>query len=66
MSSIKEIPPQKQFLRPQDVALIYSINVRTIHLWTSNGTLPPPRRITKKFIGWERSVLDNFFFNQNT
>jgi len=56
--------PQKEFLRPKDVVKIYSISLPTIHRWIKNGEMPAPRKINQHVIGWQKSVLDTFFFGE--
>lgn len=63
MSSIKEVNPQKQFLRARAVCETYSISKTTLYKWLRQGKFPQPIRLSPRLVGWDKSVLDDFFFN---
>lgn len=51
----------KHFIRPSDFQNIYGISRGTVFNWMKNGTLPAPKRLSARVIGWDRATLDAIF-----
>lgn len=49
-----------------DVASACGVAKETVDRWVREGRFPPPKRITRKKVGWEPAVLDDWFNNLPT
>jgi len=48
------------------VAAACGVAKETVDRWVREGRFPPPKRITRKKVGWEPAVLDEWFANLPT
>lgn len=48
----------RQFVRPKDFPAIYGFSRSTVFRMIENGTLPEPKRLSARLIGWPKAQLD--------
>ncbi|WP_432648845.1 helix-turn-helix transcriptional regulator [Methylomarinum roseum] len=51
----------KNFLRTSDIVAEFGVSRSSIYRWRNNGTIPEPRRISERFVGWPREQIEEIF-----